>query len=323
MCPLPALAFLVHAKRYYLVSRRSPAPTDDEIGIWSDNIKHNLLRRYLPARRTVMHSYRRSFPGGDHYVDGFVGSGIAKIRGEDRYVDGSPRIALDVPHPFDYYWFNERDPTRRARLRNLVDAYPDHGVRLLGGDCNEIIIKQITPIVRAERFARGFAFLDPFGMNLHWETVEAVADTGAMETIINLCTMGLSRVGLPNAVGGPNQEQIELMNRVFGTPDWQREFYELQPDLWGERQTVKKTRGTAQRLGEIYKERLETVFPHVSSPLVVTNTKGQPIYCLLFAGPNATGLKIAQAVLRKLELASLSVIAPSPAPKTLPLQGLS
>jgi three-Cys-motif partner protein len=99
-------------------------------------------------------------------VDGFAGSGAAKIRGEDRRVAGSPRIALDLEHPFTYYWFTELDPVRRACLETLVAEYPDRSIRLLGGDCNEVITRQITPIIQAKRRTRGFVFLDPFGMNL-------------------------------------------------------------------------------------------------------------------------------------------------------------
>jgi hypothetical protein len=63
----------------------------DDIGSWTEYIKHDILRRQLPARRTVLYKHRHWFPGGDYYVDAFV--------------KGSPRIALELPHPFDRYWF--------------------------------------------------------------------------------------------------------------------------------------------------------------------------------------------------------------------------
>jgi hypothetical protein len=77
----------------------------DDIGSWTEYIKHDILRRQLPARRTVLYKHRHWFPGGDYYVDAFAGAGMARLRDEDRLVKGSPRIALELPHPFDRYWF--------------------------------------------------------------------------------------------------------------------------------------------------------------------------------------------------------------------------
>jgi three-Cys-motif partner protein len=271
---------------------------DDEIGIWSELIKHNILREYLPARRRILHKNRHWFPGGDYYVDGFAGAGEARIRGHELRVKGSPRIALDVEHPFDHYWFIEMNRSRRAQLENLSTEYSEQRIRVLDGDCNEAITEKVTPVVRREHKSRGFVFLDPFGMNLHWKTIEAVAKTHALETIINLPTMAMCRGGLPNAVDGLTQAHVERMGRLWGSSEWKECFYESRPGLWGPH-TVKAGPSGASKIGANYKERLQTVFPFVSDPLVVHNTKGAPIYCLLFAGPNETGWKIAGQVLRK------------------------
>jgi three-Cys-motif partner protein len=272
----------------------------DDIGSWSEYIKHDILRRYIPARRTVLHSRRHQFPGGDHYVDGFAGAGIAWLRGEDRLVDGSPRIALDVPQPFDHYWFFEQTGWRADRLRALTREYPDRRIEVLEGDCNRLIVEHVVPLVRAEYGARGFALLDPFTSNLDWVTVEALARTRAFEVVVNVPTMVLNRGTLHNDLSGLTPTQVERMTRFWGSDEWLDLLYEDRPGLWGETRRVKTRPTTAERLGRLFKERrLARVFEFVSDPLVVRNTVGGPIYCLIFAGPNETGLKIATQVVRK------------------------
>ncbi len=46
-------------------------------------------------------------------------------------------------------------------------------------------------------------------------------------------------------------------------------------------------------------ERLKPLFTHVTDPIVIKNTHGADIYCLIFAGHNETGAKIANDVFRK------------------------
>jgi hypothetical protein len=42
-----------------------------------------------------------------------------------------------------------------------------------------------------------------------------------------------------------------------------------------------------------------SVFGHVSTARLIKNTRGNPLYYLIWAGPNATGLKGAEHILSK------------------------
>jgi hypothetical protein len=44
--------------------------------------------------------------------------------------------------------------------------------------------------------------------------------------------------------------------------------------------------------------RLKAAFGHVSEPRLITNTKGTPLYYLLWAGPHSKGLVIANHILK-------------------------
>jgi three-Cys-motif partner protein len=269
----------------------------DDIGSWSEYIKHDILRRYLPARRTVLYKRRHWFPGGDHYVDAFAGAGMVRLRDEDRLVKGSPRIALELPHPFDRYWFMEQTRWRVERLREMVAEYPDHATTVLEGDCNQLIVEHVVPVVRAASRARGFALLDPYTVNLDWTTIQALGRTDAFEIIVNLPTMAFNRGVLHNDIDAVPPKQMERMTRAWGSDEWLG-LYEERPGFW-ETRRVKLGPTGAERLGRLFKERLALEFPFVSEPLVVPNTAGTPIYCLIFAGPNETGWKIASDVFRK------------------------
>lgn len=69
------------------------------------------------------------------------------------------------------------------------------------------------------------------------------------------------------------------------------------PGLFGQDE-VTKAENSGERLVKWYGERLEQSFGYVSSPYLVTNSRGGHLYYLLFAGPNKTGAKIATDVLR-------------------------
>ena len=276
-------------------SQLDPGPVDP-IGPWSAQ-KHQLLHDYLSSYTTVMKG-QRWCRDGYHYIDAFAGSGRPVLRDahEQRYIDGSPRIALGIPNPFTTYTFIEMEPWRVARLRELKDEFPDRTIRVVPGDCNEVIVEKITPRIRHERFNRGFIFLDPFGINLAWETIEAVAETGALEIFLNFPTMGLNRAALHNELDGLTAERASQMNRVWGSEGWRDLIYERRQGLWEARE-FKKAPTRAEHLGRLFIEhRLAKVFRHVSDPIVMTNSHGAPVYCLIFAGHNETGAKIAGSI---------------------------
>jgi three-Cys-motif partner protein len=273
---------------------------EDTIGAWSED-KLELLRKYLEAYVTIMRgqSWCRN---GYHYVDAFAGTSrpMARDEGEARYIDGSPRVALTIKYPFSSYTFIELEPRRVERLQELRIEFSELDIRISQGDCNEIITNNIVTRIRYENFNRGFVFLDPFAMNLVWSTIQQIADTKALEVFINVPIMAMNRTGLPNDPEHLTPAQIERNNSFWGSEDWRNEIYEVRPTLFGPRE-YKIQPTTAQRLSTLYKDRLTQVFPYVTDPLVMRNSTGQPIYCLIFAGHNKTGADITRTIFKKYE----------------------
>jgi three-Cys-motif partner protein len=271
---------------------------DDLIGPWSED-KLRLLGKYLDAYTRIMQG-QTWCRNGYHYIDAFAGTGRARARDEERYIDGSPRVALTIEHPFHSYTFIEKTPWRIQRLCELKDEFPDRDIRIREGDCNRIITTKLTPYIRYERFNRGLIFLDPFSMEAEWTTIEKIAKTRALEIFLNFPVMALNRTVLRNDPNKLTEAQIERMNRFWGSTEWRGDVYEQVPTLFGTVE-MKIRRTTGRRLGRLFKERLEQVFPHVTDPLVMTNSKNAPLYCLILAGHNQTGVEIVRKIFARYE----------------------
>jgi three-Cys-motif partner protein len=255
------------------------------------------MGEYLEARRLVMKG--QAWCREDHYVDAFAGSGSPVLHDaeERRYIDGSPRVALGLDNPFTSYTFIEMESWRVDRLNLLRSEFPDRRIEVIQGDCNRVIVERVTPKIRREYFKRGFVFLDPFGVNLAWDTIQAIAETQALEIFLNFPTMGLNRAALHNGLDSLDADKIEKMNRVWGSEGWRDLMYTRRPGLFGDHE-VKAGPTGAERLARLFIEhRLSTVFPHVTDPIPMYNSRGNPIYCLIFAGHDEIGARIATHIL--------------------------
>lgn len=233
---------------------------DDPIGPWSAR-KHRLLADYLSAYTTVMkgQSWCRN---GFHYIDAFAGTGRPLLRDahEQRYIDGSPRVALSIPHPFTSYTFIEMESWRVERLQQLKVEFPNRTIRVVQGDCNEVITERVTPRIRRDQFNRGFIFLDPFSINLAWSTIKEIAATGAIEIFLNFPTMALNRAVLHNRGDALSMTGVAQMNQMWGSEGWHDLIYERRQGLW-EASVLKKAPTRAELLGHLFREhRLSKIF---------------------------------------------------------------
>ena len=81
---------------------------------------------------------------------------------------------------FDSYIFIERDPERCAALERLRDDFPDRAdnIHVQQGDANE----EIQALCGKDWSShRAVWFLDPYGMQVEWRTIEAIAGTKAID----------------------------------------------------------------------------------------------------------------------------------------------
>lgn len=288
---------------------------EDVVGPWAIE-KHHRLRAYLTEYTKILR--KQPWCRGFEYIDAFAGSGSARIRDRDERIDGSPRIALDLPHPFSSYTFIETKQWRIDHLRRLQADYPDRDIRIVAKDCNQVITQDITPRLTYGACRRGFIFLDPFSTHVQYDTIRRIAETKAIEIFLHFPTMAINRTELHNVVEADGDGIVgEAMDRIWGNHDWHNLLYTRQTDLFGNVRYVKNRRTSAAVLGKLFVEdRLRPLFDHVTDPIVIKSPQGPDIYCLIFAGHNETGARIANGVFRK----KLDPVALRPIPTTLSLE---
>ncbi len=294
------------------------APSDDpstpmEVGPWAKE-KLECLRNYLNAYTTILS--KQNFKGY-FYIDAFAGPGTLKVRqqttdstqqslfeiAEDdmedtdapEYISGSPHVALQLKNPFTDYIFIENDQHRLNQLKELKENYDSTGrIHLRNQDCNEYLSDQLNKIQWKEW--RGVIFLDPFGMQVPWDTIAKIGKTKAIEIFINF-PVGMAIQRLLKRSGQFTPAERNKLDQYFGTDEWYDLLYESGQDLFGENTT--KIQEAGDILVKWYRQRLQSVFPFVSLAREIQSTRGRPLYYLIFAGPNKTGAKIANYVLKQ------------------------
>ena len=87
------------------------------------------------------------------------------------------------------------------------------------------------------------------------------------------------------------------LDQYFGTSEWYDLLYENEQDLFGE--NITKIQKSGDVLVKWYRQRLNDIFPYVSTAREIQSPNGRPLYYLIFAGPNKTGARIANYILKQ------------------------
>ena len=109
--------------------------------------------------------------------------------------------------------------------------------------------------------------------------------------------MGMAIQRLLKKSGQFTPKERRKLDQYFGTDEWYDQLYEREQGLLGK--NITKIQNSGDVLVRWYLKRLRGVFPHVSAAREIQNPKGRPLYYLIFAGPNATGAKIANYVFKQ------------------------
>jgi three-Cys-motif partner protein len=199
---------------------------------------------------------------------------------------------LALERPFDHYRFIELDPRRAAALGDLNGEFSNLDVGVEVAEANTSVQRIAAGF--GQWNLRGVAFLDPYGAHLHWATLEALAATGKFDVILNFpLEMAINRL-LP-LDGNIRPSWRAQLDACFGTSDWFAEAYSAQNNLLGE--CVVKRSDALRRLLQLYVRRLDALFGNVAGPSLVKNTRGLPLYHLLWAASNPRGRPIAGHIL--------------------------
>jgi three-Cys-motif partner protein len=277
----------------------------DIIGRWSEE-KLDLLAKYLKAYSVIMNEQKKSWLTSYYYVDAFAGSITPRAKeDEQRYIDGSPLRALQTEPHFDGYWFVDVSSRRVERVQKLREQFPDCRIDAHQGNCNEVLCNQIVPKLSYVSKKRAFVFLDPYGLQVDWQTVKELANTKTCDIFVNFSVMGVTRL-LPRNQN-PDPEVMERLSKVMGSTDWIAQIYReplgIQLDIFGNPTEPLLSRDTIQAewLASLYTEQLRSLFPHVSKPVLMRNSTNSVLYSLCLASHNQTAIKITNEIFHRYE----------------------
>ena len=215
---------------------------------------------------------------------------------------GSARIALSIDPPFDTVALIEEDAGRFAELEKLRQEFPDNKLVLKRGDANLNVQLLCSRVPWHKRQAsilgmRGVIFLDPFGMEVEWATVEAIASTQALDCWYFFPLAGLYR-NAPHDVARLDATKQAAIDRVLGTTDWRTAWYEhsfTTDDLFDTSEGA-VVRADVDAIERYVMRRLQTVFKGlVMPPVRLRHNGGAPMASLFFAVSNTSEKAVALA----------------------------
>jgi three-Cys-motif partner protein len=262
------------------------------------------------------------------YIDAFAGTGYREVRDEgggeglmfpelaeqevQRFLDGSARIALKVDPGFHKFTFIEKDLRKVEELRKLYDEFPQKSIRIECGDANE----WVQAMCREDwNYRRAVLFLDPFGMQVSWNTLEAVARTKSIDLWL-LFPLGVAISRLLRRDGEIDEALCQRLDFVFGDRSWREAFYKDSPPI--KAKAVQRSlcfddetpepehpwKADFSVIEDYFRSRLRTIFAGVAEKSVrLANSKNVPLYLLFFMAGNERGspiaLKIAQSIMSR------------------------
>lgn len=277
-------------------------------GAWTE-LKLRAIGDYLSFYTRAL-QYRPSpdTPFQKWYIDAFAGTGE---RTEERTVgglldgeptrrerfnlEGSARRALKVAPPFQHYVFIEANQRRFRALEKLRLEFPDRDIRCLCGDANVELERLFASAPWSKgspqsSLQRAVVFLDPYGMNVRWRTLELLAETKRVD-VWYLFPLHAALRQLAHKHGAVDETKRAALTEVFGTGDWEEEFYRQAQDARDLFDVVDKSR---ERIAdpdkvELYaRKRLQSIFTFVSEPIPLLALRGLRAFSLFLATGNSS-----------------------------------
>ena len=265
----------------------------DKIGYWSE-IKLDIIKNYAERYSTIFRGKKQEV-FSHVYIDAFAGAGINLSKKTGELVPGSPLNALMVEPPFREFYFIDIDGIKVASLQELAGSRPD--VHIYNGNCNKILLEQIFPKVRYEDFRRGLCLLDPYGLHLDWEVIQAAGRMRTIDLFLNFPIMDMNRNALWRNPDRVSQSDIDRMNSFWGDQSWREIVYQVKPALF----EMEPEKAANEEIAEHFRQRLIKIanFKRVLKPMPMKNKNNAIVYYLFFASQNEAAERIAKFIFKK------------------------
>lgn len=272
-------------KRDYFITVPADGLPANPIGPWAED-KYRYVGMYAEMFSTGMkYKWDRRV-----YLDLFSGPGYSALREKDRVVLGSPMIALSLPDPFDAYVFADENPGHLEALKIRAERLErSHDASYIPGDANAVIgkILEKVPGAAGER-TLSFCFLDPYKLNIHFDTVRRIAADRAVDFLILLALY----IDANRNVQWYEKDDNPTIDLLLGDETWR--------ERW--RPAANRNESIVTFLAREYASRMASIryLPMALEDMVKVRTydKRLPLYYLAFLSRDKTGLKFWREVLK-------------------------
>lgn len=284
-------------------------------GAWTEK-KLDAFSKYVTAYLRIMnkHPYWKTI-----YFDGFVGSGLRGENNKDNttlynklfpnvsdnidYKGAAERVlTLNEKLAFDYHYFIDSNKASLTKLKSKLDKYqPNHkyGFQYRFGDCNTELLNLANAMKSKSNNYAALVFIDPFGMQLNWESIASLQYTRTDIWILVPTGVIINRL-LDKKGELPHLKKLESF---FGISEEEirKQFYETETHktLFGDDEIIRKINEPITKIANLYIQRLKTIWSYVTEkPLVLYNSRKVPIFHFVFASNNMNALKIAKEIIK-------------------------
>ncbi|UOE46976.1 three-Cys-motif partner protein TcmP [Mucilaginibacter sp. SMC90] len=269
-------------------------------GNWTE-AKMEIVVNYAKAYLTIMNkqSWVKTL-----YFDGFAGSGLIGANEDAEAIKGTALRVLDIdnPKPFDMYYFVEKDKKNKEALETLINidyTHKKNKAHVVQEDCN-VKLNDMASFLKRNRAFRALAFIDPYGMTVNWKSIENLKDLGIDLWILVPTGLGVNRL-LKNDKKIPEAWLLKLESFLgLSRDEILSRFYSQKTinTLFGDETLVNKEVEIIQKIGNLYTERLKTIFGFVSESFVMRNSTNSIMYHFMMATNNKTALKLANDIVK-------------------------
>ena len=295
-------------------------------GPWTEQ-KLDCFESYVKAYLTIMNVYRDKFNWKLIYFDGFAGCGsrtLSECEQEEQsnellelfesdncddtkkelnvYAGAAERVIRleQEMRGFDYYYFVDTNESNLTKLNLKLAQYNVQGKVAYRHDNANKQAELLAGAMANNPKLKTLCFLDPFGMNIKWETIQQLAGKSIdlwilvpIGTIVNRLVKVDGTLMYPEKLEsffGLNREEIQSRMQVK----------ETEQTLFGEEQKIYKVNDAISKLANLYCEQLGTLFDFVTNePLVLYNSNHLPIFHFVCASNNQTAIRIAKQIIDK------------------------
>lgn len=195
---------------------------------------------------------------------------------------------------------NDKNETSLKKLESKLNEkieLSNKNIFYRSGDANQWII-ELAEALKTKKYA-ALIFLDPFGMQIDWSSIEELKDTRSDVWI--LVPTGVIVNRLLDKAG--ELKYVDKLESFLGLSEKEIKtmFYkqEVKPTLFGEEETITKVAKPIEKIAKIYAARMKTIWKYVTEePLRLDNRNGVPIFHFVFASNNPNALKIAKQIIK-------------------------